>query len=372
MWRRATAALLGAMLPLMADTTESPAPFPKSTVYFTMRLSSLEPGGGARAVVVKRMVDELVEAVTGIRPARAAWASLVKPGERVGIKVSAAAGAVAATKPEVAAAVAAGLASAGVKPSDIVVWDRNRGDLAAAGYPVQSPLYRLEWTMPGKKYDDGAIVTAPTIGRLIWGDLAFGNPSLTRKQDILPSGGQISSTSHYAAVLTRDVDKIINIPSLTDSFLTGVNGALANMTLPNLDNWRRFTGPPSHGDPHLAEIYSDAMIRDKVVLTILDGLILQYAGGPFPGPAYSVPYHTLFASTDPVAIDATARRLLDDYRIPAKLPSLKDTTRWLESAHTLGLGNFDEDRIDLVAVGGARPATPTLTPPPRDDNNRRP
>jgi uncharacterized protein (DUF362 family) len=373
MSRRATAVLLGAVMALHSAVAEPPQPPPKdSTIHYAMRESSLAPGGNARATVVRAMVDELVQAVTGIRPASAAWASLVGPNDRVGIKVSTAAGAVAGTKPEVAEAVAAGLASAGVKRSNIIVWDRERENLAVAGYKERSPLYRLAWTMPGKKYDGKAIVTAPVVGRLIWGDLAFGDPSRTRKEDLLSSGEQLSSTSHYAKILSRDVDKVVNIPSLTDSFLTGVNGAVANMTLPNVDNWRRFAGPPSHGDPHLAELYLDEMIRGKVVLTILDALILQYAGGPFPGPAYSVPYHTLFASTDPVAIDATARRLLDDYRLPAKLPSLEETTRWLESAHILGLGNFEEDRIKLVAVPGGSAPTPTLTPPPRGDNDRKP
>jgi large subunit ribosomal protein L25 len=39
-----------------------------------------------------------------------------------------------------------------------------------------------------------------------------------------------------------------------------------------------------------------------VVLTIMDGMVLQYAGGPYPSPVNCVAYSTLFASKDPVAI----------------------------------------------------------------------
>jgi hypothetical protein len=38
---------------------------------------------------------------------------------------------------------------------------------------------------------------------------------------------------------------------------------------------------PRWAAPTFSELYADALIRDKVVVTFLDALILQYAGGPF-------------------------------------------------------------------------------------------
>ena len=107
------------------------------------------------------------------------------------------------------------------------------------------------------------------------------------------------------------------------------------------------------------------MIRDKVVLAILDGLHLQYAGGPFPNPGFVVENHTVFASLDPVALDATARRLIDEYRLPAKLPPLEKSTLWLESAQSMGLGRFAEKDIDLVRVGVRADSQPLSSPAPR-------
>jgi len=57
----------------------------------------------------------------------------VKPGEKVGIRVSTQPGPVGGTHPQVARAVVEQLVAAGIKPSDILVWDRRRQDLVAAG-----------------------------------------------------------------------------------------------------------------------------------------------------------------------------------------------------------------------------------------------
>jgi uncharacterized protein (DUF362 family) len=155
-------------------------------------------------------------------------------------------------------------------------------------------------------------------------------------------------------VLSRKVTKVVNLPSLCDSFLSGINGALANMTLWNVDNWRRFVKDPYFGNPFLAEIYADPMVRDKIVLTIMDALEVQFAGGPFPNPNFTRPYGTIFASRDPVAIDAIAMRLIDEYRVANKLPPVAPVAGHVESAATLGLGNFDESSIEQVRVGAMR------------------
>lgn len=310
------------------------------------------------------MVDKIVIAATGTADRASAWRSLVKPTDRIGIKVSAAGGSVSGTHPDVVNAIANGLIDAGVPPANIIVWDRNLADLLAAGFHRESRLYQLRWVDPASGYDTKSQVTAPVLGRLIWGDSTFGNRTGSRMEDRLSSGDQLSSNSYFAKVLSKDVTKVINVPSLTDSFLTGVNGALANMTLPNLDNWRRFTREPAFGDPYLAEIYADDMIRGKVVFTILDGLVLQYAGGPFPNPGFSIANHTLFASKDPVAIDATAARLLNESRSPAKLPALDEMTHWIESASLIGLGKYKEPDIELIPIATRPPPTlkPSATP----------
>jgi len=347
-WRNCKARACLFVLSAAALCSAAEPPDAASKVFFTTDNASIRAGRQVSGPVVQRMVDRLVMRLTEKPTVAEAWRSLVNRKDRVGIKVAAAGGSVSGTNPQLVDAIVAGLSEAGIPPSQIIVWDRNLQDLITAGYRKDSSRYQLRWVDPVKGYDLKSQVTAPVLGKLIWGDSGFGSKAGTRFVDFLGTGDQLSSRSYYANVLSKEVTKIINVPSLTDSFLTGVNGALANMVLPNLDNWRRFTKPPSYGDPYLAEIYADAMIHDKVVLTIMDGLVLQYAGGPSANPGFLLDHFTIYASRDPVAIDATAVRLLDEARSPSKLPALGPMTTWLESAHAAHLGNAKEDRIELI------------------------
>ncbi|MFZ4597297.1 MAG: DUF362 domain-containing protein [Terrimicrobiaceae bacterium] len=355
-WRgtRCKARTLVAACALLVSTSFAAAPVtpPKrSAVFVATEQGVLRPGRQLSTPVVQRMVDRLVMKATGKPTPAAAWRSLVEKDDRVGIKVSASGGAISGTNPEVVEAVVAGLSSAGISSKNIIVWDRNLPDLLAAGYRRDSPLYQLRWIDPRDGYDKNAQVSAPVLGKLIWGDSAFGDKAGTRFVDFLSAGDQLSTRSFYSKVLSSQVTKIINIPSLTDSFLTGINGAISNVTLANLDNWRRFTKPPSFGDPYIVELYTDPIIRDKIVFTILDAIVLQYAGGPSANPGFLADYVTLFAGFDPVAIDSTAVRILDEFRKSSKLPSLGPMTSWLQSAKVAGLGNPDESEIDLIPVG---------------------
>jgi uncharacterized protein (DUF362 family) len=301
---------------------------------------------------VRAMVESLVMATTRKRTPAEAWASLVRKSDIVGIKVAAAPGSMGGTHPAVTRAIAQGLQQAGVPAAHIIVWDRNREDLLNAKYTPDDPDFRLQWVDPTTGYDSKATLTAPVLGRLIWGDSKFGDIKGTRLEDLLPHGEQLSSTSYYASVLSKKVTKVINVPSLCDSYMTGLNGAIANMTLWNVDNWRRFIKEPEFGNPYLAEIYADPMVRDKVVLTIMDGLSLQFAGGPFLNPSFTRPYYTIFASTDAVSIDATAARLIDEYRVLNKLPKIWDVAGHIQAAESMGLGNADEANIEQIRVGG--------------------
>lgn len=322
----------------------------KSVVFYAADPNSVPTGFRADEAVVRGMVDSLVRAVTRQPTAEAAWGSLAGPDDVVGIKVASAPGDVSGTHVEVVHAVSRGLQSAGVSPQNIIVWDRNEEDLVNAGYSKTSPFYQLRWTDPTDGYDEEAPISAPVLGKLIWGDSRFGRREGMRMEDLLSSGDQLSSTSYFARVLTREVTKVINVPSMCDSFMTGINGAIANVTLWNVDNWRRFIKPPTYGDPYLAEIYVDPRVREKVVLTLIDGLTLQFAGGPVPNPNFARRNFTIYASDDPVALDATVLRTLEEYRNGNKLPPIGDMAGHVESAGAMGLGRYYESEIELVRV----------------------
>src|SRR6266481_6742348 len=84
--------------------------------------------------VVHEMVDRLVLAATGQTEVAKAWASLVSPNDRIGIKISAAGGELFTTHHDVVNAIVDGLVAAGHPRGSIIVWERSLGGIKEAGY----------------------------------------------------------------------------------------------------------------------------------------------------------------------------------------------------------------------------------------------
>lgn len=332
-------------------------------------VTGLRPDSGR----VRAMVNRAVTAVTGQPDAASAWRSLVKPSDVVGIKIAAAGGPIGATRKPVVAAIIDGLIAAGVPRSQIVVWDRDEDELRAAGYlGPRASIGATVRPITARSYDRSVAFTAAVLGKLIWGDLDFvassplastlpsaplplGDPYRTGPRPAIADDGKMSDVSYFATILTKDVTKIINVPTMTDSVFAGVAGCLYNMTLPNIDNWRRFTflknpgssAPRNTSDPYLAEIYSDPVIAPRVVLNIMDGLVAQIAGGPEFQPNYCRPHATIYASRDPVALDLIALRTIEQWREAARLPPVTEAAGYLWSAEQIKLGHATLDKIDI-------------------------
>ena len=122
------------------------------------------------------------------------------------------------------------------------------------------------------------------------------------------------------------------------------------MTVQNVDNWRRLVQPPDSGDPSIPELYSDPRISDKIALTIMDGLVAVYAGAPDGDANYAIHFGTIYASKDPVAIDAIACKQLDKWRVDAKMYPVSKTAKYVETAASMQLGNAELGRIEVRDV----------------------
>lgn len=296
--------------------------------------------------VVRGMVNRLVLAVTGQHDLAHAWGSLVSPDDKIGIKISAAGGELFTTHRDIVNAVVDGLVAAGHARNSIVVWDRSLGGIKDAGYRPDAEGYQIKSIAPRDGYDPKAMFTAPLGGKLIWGDLEFrtdrGTVPLLSDQDTT------SDDSHFARILSSEVTKIINIPVMSDSATCGIAGCLYNMTLPNIDNWRRFSSS-RWGNTAIAEIYRMPIVGQKVVLNIMDGLVAQYAGAPRPEPNFAVHHATILASKDPVAIDALTVRQLEEWRAKARFAPIAPLAQHVQAAGQLRIGNAEV--IELRNVG---------------------
>jgi uncharacterized protein (DUF362 family) len=299
--------------------------------------------------VVREMVNRLVMAVTGESNVAKAWGSLVSPTDRIGIKISAAGGELFTTHHDVVNAIVDGLAAAGHPRSSIVVWDRSLGGIKEAGYRPAADGYQVKAIAPHTGYDPKAMLSAPLAGKLVWGDFDYVGDM--GKMPLFADADATSNVSHFSKIISSDVDKVINVPVMSVSETNGIAGCIYNMTIPNIDNWRRFAQGSRFGAGSLAEIYSNPLIAKKVVFNLMDGLLAQYAGGPQPQPNYAVHFATLYASKDPVALDAVALKRLEEWRKRGSLPPLGSVAAYVEFAGQLGLGNSASNRIEVKNIG---------------------
>ncbi len=298
-------------------------------------------GFDENAAVTRRMVDALARTVTGCSDTRAAWREFAGTDTRVGIKVTAAGGPYFSTRRGVVAAVIAGLRDAGVR--EIIVWDKNSADLRAAGFTAQRLGCEVRAIDPPHGWDRDTSFQAPVLGKLIWGDLLFSEKINPRK--IAASADDLlSSKSHLATILSRDVPRFINVAALSDEPGCGVAGTLHSAVIGNLDNWRRFTTRGEGGASAITDCYADVRLGGKCVLHILDALAFTYAGGTSGSPQNSAVHNTLYASRDPVALDSLGLELLEKWRKRASFGPIGAKAAWLRGTNA---GNAEREMMIL-------------------------
>ena len=194
------------------------------------------------------------------------------------------------------------------------------GGTKAAGYQPGKDGYQLRAIVPRDGYDPKAVFSAPLLGKLVWGDFEYKGDQ--GKTLILSDTENTTNVSHFSRILSSEVTKIINVPVMSNSEANGIAGCLYNVTIPNIDNWRRFSEGSRFGATSIADIYADPMIGNKVVFNLMDGLIAQFAGGPQSEPNYAVHHATLYASKDPVALDVVALKKIGEWRARASVPAI--------------------------------------------------
>jgi uncharacterized protein (DUF362 family) len=334
---------------IASGLAQTPPPAPTPSIVYAVHDSAAIKDYKTNPRIVREMVNRLVLAVTGQPDVGKAWASLISPSDKVGIKISAAGGELFTTHHEIVNAIVDGLMAAGHPRRSIVVWDRSLGGVDEAGYRLNSDGYQLKAIAPRDGYDPKALLSSPVIGKLVWGDLEyFGDMG---KMPMLSDTENTSNVSHFSKILSSEVTKVINVPVMSISETNGIAGCIYNMTIPNIDNWRRFAQGSRFGAESLAEIYSNPLIAKKVVFNLMDGLIAQYAGGPQPQPNYAVHHATLYASKDPVALDAVALKYFEQWRRRGSLPPIGPMAAYVDYAGQIGLGNSAPNRIEIKNIG---------------------
>lgn len=322
--------------PLLAAPSLSDPPTAKVVVvHDPLATDAFRP----RMERVRELVSRGLTHLTGKPTVQAAWLSLLSTQDVVGIKVNAGAG-LAGTRPEVAAALAESLISAGLKPTQIVVWDRLSADLAAAGFndlTKQLGVRVLSAHQAG--YDESVAYTNFALGHLAWTDHEFNR-----------TGEEVGKRSFSTRLITREITKIVNVPSLLNHYRAGVSGCLYSLALGSVDNIQRFENSPERLADVIPELYAQENVLDKVVLNVVDALIAQYQGESQPLLHYATALNELRFSRDPVALDILSLKELAGLRelhqitSPTNVTALVDRL-YRENAPLLQLGVADPKRI---------------------------
>ncbi len=252
----------------------------------------------------------------------AAWRHIAGPRDTVSLKVNSLGGRGISTNVELVNAVCERLQQAGVKPANIVVWDRNSEELERVGFRIAIGGDRVQ---------------------------CYGTDRVDYEDDLSAWG---SVGSRLSKILTRSSSVLINLPVLKDHDGAGVTIALKNM-YGVINNPNKYH--PNGCDPYVADLNMLPEIRSRVKLIICDATTAMYEGGPAFKPEHSWKSNSLLVSQDPVALDYTGWQMIERKRVEMGLKTLEAeqrAPRYIATAADVEhrIGHCDPSRIAVVEV----------------------
>lgn len=298
----------------------------KSRVVIARDPALHDPEGQLDEKRVGDLLDRAITAYTGHKRPLDAWKHIVLEGggkdKVIGLKTNGLGGKGISTHAVLVFAIAERLQQAGVKPGNILVWDRNARDLQACGLTINTDPNRIR---------------------------CFGSDA-SGFEDTIENWG--SSHARFSRILTRECAMVINLPILKDHSMSGVTFAMKNM----YGVVERPQDLHSGGcNPGVADLNAFPIIRQKIKLTIGDAMTSVYEGGPGFRPEHLWRPNAIIVGEDRVAIDHIAWGILEKKRAEAGLKSLEASGRppryiatAADAAHALGIN--DPERIKVIEV----------------------
>jgi uncharacterized protein (DUF362 family) len=271
---------------------------------------------------VLALLDRAMAAYTGRENPVEAWKHIVPQGQVIGLKANGLGGKGISTHVVLVLAIAERLQQAGVKPGNIIVWDRNARDLQACGLTINTDPSRLR---------------------------CYGSDVAGYEEQPVACG---TANVHLSKILTRECGMVIGLPILKDHSEAGVTFAMKNM-------YGVVSRPQDlHAggcNPGVADLNCIPTIREKVRFTIGDGLTSVYEGGPGFHPEHLWYPNALIVGEDRVAVDHTAWQMLERKRAEVGMKTFEAVgrpPRYIATAadHAHNLGVNDPRRINLIEI----------------------
>ena len=265
-----------------------------------------------------KLFDAAIVKLTGSGSARDGWLKIFSPKDIVGIKVNCLGHTV---HPELVMAFADRLIAAGIKPGNIIIWDRFDSELQRTGFKLNR--------------SGGAVK-------------CYGTDSGGGYQRQIQSVGQVGTC--YSNILVRQCTALVSFAVLKDHNLAGTSLCLKNFfgAIHNPNKYHE-----RNCDPYIADVFSHRYIRKRFRLAVCDALMGQYDGGPPLRKQWQWQYNGVLLSTDPVALDAYGTELIAQQRKDHGLKSLAQAgrpTKYITTAQHRNFGIADLNRIEVVYV----------------------
>jgi uncharacterized protein (DUF362 family) len=314
--RRELAGLLGAAALGVRRVGAEPAPSIASPGVGRVGVA-VAPAGELEPAAARQAVAVAVAAATGLDDGAQAVARLFSARDTVGLKLSCLGGRSLSPRVEVVEALVDLLWEAGVPRDRIIVFERSGRELSRAGFTLRERggPYRCvgvdgDW--------DREITVSGEIG------------------------------SCFARLVSSTCTALISVAVVKDHDLAGVSGTLKNFygVIHNPNKYH------DHGcDPYVADVVRHSYVAGKLRLSLLDGGLAQCHGGPAYRADMTFPLGVVAASSDPVALDAWAWRIIEAERARRNLPTLDKAgrpPRYIATAAAYGLGVGDPEAVQEV------------------------
>ena len=306
----------------LAATLDQHAQTGKSKVVMARDASLHGTGAQPDEKRVLDLLDRAIAAYTGHDNPVEAWKHILRADKVIGLKVNGLGGKGVSTHLSLILAICERLQQAGIKPGNIVIWDRNARDLVSCGLTISTDPSRIR---------------------------CYGNDVAGYEEQPVTWG---ATSVKLARILSRECDMVIGLPILKDHSMSGVTFAMKNM-------YGVVERPqelhPGGCNPGVADLNCIPAVRDKVRFTIGDAMTSVYDGGPGFHPERLWQPNALIVGEDRVAVDHTAWQMLERKRAEMGLPTFEAAGRppryiatAADAAHRLGTN--DPQRIHLMEV----------------------
>ena len=291
-----------------------------------------------------------------LRAYEARTGASLRPGERgkVGLKVNTRSGPGLSTPLPLLRAVVEALETRGFAEGDILIVGRSAHGLREAG--ILPPLSAKESTFggcpvlaldSGNHYDDGWFYDSPLPPALDRGSPLMAD----RREERSLEEGARGRKSFLPMALLFEVDYWFNLAAGVDDPALGVDGALANATLWNVSNSRRFLVNQATASAAVAEIAAIPELRERMLLHFVSLERYQFIGGPRFNSLYSRSEPILWMSSDPVALDRLVFDRINAMRRLEGFPEISPLPDQFRFAKSLGLGVYRNSEIRVRETG---------------------